>query len=59
MLEWFRHRKVNFVIPFERRFPLIFFNENYIAGEKIDDNDQTELDSALTMPEMDSPLHSA
>ena len=36
-----------------------FFTKNYIAGEKIENIDQTELDFALLMPEMDSPLNSA
>ena len=41
-------------MPFQRRFPLNFFNENYIAGKKKTENiDQTEPDFALNIPEMD------
>ena len=46
-------------MPFKRTFPLTFFNENYIDGEKIENIDQTKQDFALIMSEMDSPLNSA
>ena len=36
-----------------------FFNENYIAGEKIENVDQTELYFALIIPEIDFPLNFA
>ena len=35
------------------------FNENYIAGEKIENVDQTELYFALIIPEIDFPLNFA
>ena len=41
-------------MPFQRIFPLNFFNENYIAGEKIENIDQTEPEFALIIPGMDS-----
>ena len=40
-------------MPFQRRFPLNFFNENYIAGKKTENIDQTGPDFALIIPEMD------
>ena len=40
-------------MPFQRRFPLNFFNENYIAGKKTGNIDQTEPDFGLIIPEMD------
>ena len=46
-------------MPFQRIFPLNFFNENYIAGDIIENIDQTESDFALIIPEMDSLLNSA
>ena len=46
-------------LPFQRRFPLNFFNENYIAGKKTEHIDQTEPDFALIIPEMDFPLNSS
>ena len=46
-------------LPFQRRFPLNFFNENYIAGKKTENTDQTEPDFALIIPEMDFPLNSS
>ena len=39
-------------MPFQRRFPLNFFNENYIAGKKTENIDQTEPDFALIIPEI-------
>ena len=47
------------MVTFQRIFPLNVFNENYIAGEKIKNICQTELDFTLIMPKMDSPLNSA
>ena len=44
---------------FQRIFPLNFFNENYIAGDKIENIDQLEPDFALIIPKMDSLLNSA
>ena len=46
-------------MPFQLIFPLNFFNENYIAGEEIENIDQMEPDFALIIPEMDSLLNSA
>ena len=46
-------------MPFQRIFLLSFFNENYIAGEKIENIDQTEPDFASIIQEMDSLLNSA
>ena len=50
------HRKLDFIVPFQRRFLLNLFNENYTAGEKIKNTDQNGARSSINYAKNGFPM---